>query len=174
MDATAHVRPDGRTHYVAEISGRLPVFWAGNLLAALAARNIDVVSGRGSGENRRWSATLVLDARRAATPPDQLDLIELASTDAAPAPNNGVRLSRFELKPLADGRLDVRVFAPDQSGFLSRLLRSMALVGAYLREFEIDTPGGHIQDRFVLGGPGGPVSSACRRAFEGILRGYTG
>ncbi len=174
MDATAQVRPDGRTTYVAEITGRLPVFWAGNLTAALAARNVAIVSGHGAGENRKWAASLVLDARRAAATPDKLDLIELANTDSAPATDAALKLSRFTCTPLADGRLEVCVFAPDQSGFLSRLLRSMALMSLFLREFEIDTPNGQIKDRFVLSGTGGAVHPASRLAFDKMLRGFTG
>lgn len=173
MDATATVRPEGRTTYAVEITGQLPVFWAGNLLAALAARNIDVVSGRGVGEKRNWTAALVLDARRAAVAPDKLDLIALANTDAAPTGGTDLKLTRFALTLLADGRLEVRVFAPDQSGFLSRFLRAMALVSLFPREFDIDTPGGQIKDRFVVSGAGGMVSPTALKAFEKMLTEYT-
>ena len=174
VDATAHVRADGRTRFVAEIAGRLPVFWAGNLTAALAARNVAIVSGRGAGENRTWAAELTLDARRATTAPDKLDLVALANAEPLVAAEAPLKLTRFECSPLAGGRLEVRVFAPDQSAFLSRLLRSMALVSLFLREFEIDTPGGQIKDRFVLSAAGGTVSAASQAAFEKILRGFTG
>lgn len=173
MDATAQVHFDGR-NYTAELTGRLPVFWAGNLSAALAALNVAVVSGRGSSANRTWTAALVLDARHATVTPDRLDLIELANTETPPTVEVPLELSRFALAPLADGRLEVTVAAPDQPAFLSRLLRSMALVSLFLREFEIVTPKGQIKDRFVLSGVGGAVSPASRAAFEKILRGFTG
>lgn len=174
VDATALVRPDGRTTYAAELAARLPVFWAGNLAAALAARNIAVVSGRGTSENRKWAATLMLDARRAATAPDKLDLIALANTESPPADGPPLALTRFTCNTLTDGRLEVCVTAPDQPAFLSRLLRSMALVSLFLREFEIDTPNGTIRDRFVLSGVGGAVSPSPQLAFEKILRGFAG
>ena len=174
VNATALVRPDGRTTYAAELTGRLPVFWAGNLTAALAARNIAIVSGRGTSENRKWAAALVLDARGATAAPDKLDLIELANTESPPADGPPLALTRFACDTLTDGRLEVRVSAPDQPAFLSRLLRSMALVSLFLREFEIDTPNGTIRDRFVLSGVGGAVSPTSQQAFEKILRGYTG
>jgi hypothetical protein len=172
VDAIAQVCPDGLSNYVVEINGCLPVFWAGNLLTALAARNINVISGRGAGENRNWSAKLLIDARRANTSPDRLDVIGLATTEASVI-GGGVKLSRFALHPMLDGRLEVRVFAPDQAGFLSRLLRAMALVSLFPRAFEIDTPNGQIEDRFVVSGTGNTVSTAARQALEGILRGYT-
>lgn len=172
VDATATVRSEGRSTYVVEIAGQLPVFWAGNLLSALAEKNIDVMSGRGVGEKRNWKATLTLDARRAATPPDKLDLVALANTEAVPTGGTELKLTRFALTPLADGRLEVRVSAPDQSGFLSRLIRSMALVSLFPREFEIDTPGGQIKDRFIVSGAGNAVSPTALKAFEKMLTGY--
>lgn len=172
MNATAHIRPEGRSTYAVEIAGQLPVFWAGNLLSALAARNIDVVSGRGGGEKRNWTAALVIDARRATVTPDKLDLVALAFTDAVPTSGTDLKLTRFALTPLADGRLEVRVFAPDQPAFLSRLLRTMALVSLFPREFDIDTPGGQIKDRFVVAGAGGAVSPPAVKAFEKMLSGY--
>ncbi len=171
MDATATVRPEGR-NFVVEIAGQLPVFWAGNLLTALAARNIDVVSGRAVGEKRNWTATLVLSARRAAAPPDALDFVALASADAVPAGTTDLKLTAFALTPLADGRLEVRVSAPDQPGFLSRLLRTFALVAVFPREFDIDTPGGRISDRFVVCGAGGNVTPTAHKALEKMLAEY--
>jgi UTP:GlnB (protein PII) uridylyltransferase len=172
VDATATVRPEGRSLFAVEIAGQLPVFWAGNLLAALAARNIDVVSGRAVGEKRNWTATLVLDARRAAAAPDTLDFVALAHTDAVPTSGTDLKLTSFTLTPLADGRLEVRVNAPDQPGFLSRLVRTMALVSLFPREFDIDTPGGRINDRFVVSGAGGAVSPTAVKALEKMLTEY--
>ena len=131
------------------------------------------MSGRGVGEKRNWTAALVVDARRAAVAPDKLDLIALAHTDAVPTSGTDLKLTRFTLTPLADGRLEVRVSAPDQPGFLSRLLRTMALVSLFPREFDIDTPGGQIKDRFVVSGAGGAVSPTALKAFEKILTEYT-
>lgn len=173
MDATATVRPEGRTTYRVEIAGQLPVFWTGNLLSALAARNIDVVSGRGVGEKRNWTTALVIDARRATITPDKLDLVALAFTDAVPTSGTDLKLTRFALAPLADGRLEVRVFAPDQPAFLSRLVRTMALVSLFPREFDIDTPGGQIKDLFVVAGAGGTASPTAVKAFERMLTEYT-
>lgn len=173
MDATAHIRSEGRTTYAVEIAGQLPVFWTGNLVSALSARNIDVVSGRGVGEKRNWTTSLVIDARRAMVPPDKLDLVALANTDAVPTGGTDLKLTRFSLTPLADGRLEVRVFAPDQPGFLSRMLRTMALVSLFPREFDIDTPGGQIKDRFVVTGAGGVVNPTAVKAFEKMLNAYT-
>ena len=65
-------------------------------------------------------------------------------------------------------------FLPVNLSKLITVLFIAAMVSLFLREYEIDTPGGQIRDRLVLSGAVGHVSSRVREALETILRGLTG
>lgn len=168
-DPTAQLKPDRGRRYRLEIQGRLPLFWAANLAAGLATRGISIVSGRAVRQHLDWTAAFVIDATHATTDLDRLDCVRLAQTDCVVTGTAEVQLTRFTCTRL-DAGLEVRLYGPDQGGFLAKMLRKMALLTLFPVQFEIATPAGRIEDVFMLSGVGGsaPTENA-RAAFEKML-----
>jgi hypothetical protein len=98
--------------------------------------------------------------------PESLDYVTLAKTNSTPL-IAAVKLSRYTCSRLPSGALEARVSGPDQSGFLARLLCRFVLLGLFLTEFDIDTQGDQIDDRFVLVCAGGvSPSPAVQQSLE--------
>jgi UTP:GlnB (protein PII) uridylyltransferase len=74
----------------------------------------------------------------------------------------------------SDGRLGLAVTAPDQLGFLGRLLGRISVLGLLPVEVDISTVGALVSDRFVLIGlRSGTVDADVAEALEGMLRGFS-
>jgi len=160
----------GRGRHLLEIGGRLPLNWTSSLAAGLASHGIGIVEGRALRTHLDWAGSFVLDTSGATTDPGSLDMLTLARADTRAAGDTEIHLTRFTCRRLEHG-LEVRVFGPDQQGFLARLFGRFALLTLFPSRFEISTTDDGIDDTFVVTGIGGVVpSAAAAAACERMLR----
>jgi hypothetical protein len=170
VEAAARVALDQGRQYRLTLTGRLSPLWAGDLTSGLAAHRVGILSGWGRGSGLDWTAELLLDFSASTAIPEGIDYVRLTSSGSGADLNQALRVSRHVCARLPSGLLDVRVFGPDQPDFLARLLGRMAMVVLFPTEFEINTRGGMIDDRFVLGGPGHAAPApAAERFLDDLL-----
>jgi len=142
--------------------------WLAFLCAGLARQRFSVVSGTARREGRTWTARLDV----AGTGPLLADPVALASTrperDAAVP-----RLGAYALVRRPDGLLALSVEAPDELGFLGRLLSRVSVLTLLPVEVDIATDAGTVRDRLVLGGIGsGALGEDVHGALDAMLRGF--
>jgi hypothetical protein len=149
--------------------------WLAFLCGGLAAAGVSVVSGQARRDSPlRWQGRLVLDGRGATTPVTDLDVVALAGTRPMIRDIGSPALTSFQIRRRLDGQLDLQVDAPDELGFLGRLLRRVALLTLVPTEIEIATVRGTIQDRVVLGGIGtAPPSDEVLASLREMLTALT-
>jgi hypothetical protein len=83
------------------------------------------------------------------------DLVALSKLRPSVRDAAAPRLSSFEVRRRADRQLEMHLEAPDELGFLGRLLSRISALTLLPSELHIPTPWGDaIQDRLVLGGIG--------------------
>lgn len=156
-----------------ELSGRLPLAWAGNLFAALALNQISVVHGvaRRVGPNE-WQAQFRLDPTQTIKEPTSLDFVALSTEPRQVAAGSPLSIHKFGMSGAPGSPLMLEVWGDDQIGFLGRLLNLLAGYSFFPSEMAIGTEGGKIHDRFVLVGPGGkpPSTSAVDSLSRGLER----
>jgi hypothetical protein len=156
------------------LKGSFPPQWPGNLAAGLATLHIGIVSGTARKQGFSWDALLTLDFSRHPGVADPIDFIALAKSDVANLPEDPIRLASYTLRRLPSDELEVTVTGPDQQAFLARLLRMASLMALFPREFDLDTIGGKIKDRFVFGGVGNlPPTPTVMSVLDTTLRGFT-
>lgn len=174
MESSFQLKPrDGSLRELA-LTGSFPPRWPGNLTAALAAQNINIVSAHAVKKRFEWDATFVLDLSQFSGDIDSVNFTELAYTEPDDLPDGAVQLTRYALQRLPTGDLEVSISGPDQIGFLARLLRRMTVLTLFPREFDIDTVSGRIKDRIVLGGIGNLMPTpAVMNSLENALQGMT-
>ena len=171
MEASTQIIPEQDRLYRLRMNGRLQPLWAADLATGLAALRIQIVSARGKRVGLEWHAELLLDFSRSSTLPEALDYQKLASTKNSRTFAGKPRVTRFSSNRLPDGMLEVWVYGPDQSGFLAQLLGRMANTMLFLTEFDINTLGDRIEDRFILVGMGNvSPSPETQEALERTLR----
>lgn len=173
MDLSARIVCERDRCYRLQLQGRLTPLWPSQLTTALASHRIGILSGRAKGTGLNWNAEFLLDFTASTADPESLDYATLAKTETPAELGGTVRLSRYTCSQLPDGRLEARVFGPDQSGFLARLLCRMVLLGLFPTEFDINTQGDQIDDRFVLVCTGGAsASAAVHKSLDNLLRSF--
>lgn len=145
--------------------------WVAGLFSGLADHGVSIISGHAAQDGQGlWRAQFELDFRDCASDPQQLDyalmMRRAAALDAAmPA------LSSFGLSRRPDRGLELNLRAPDQRGFLGRLLVRISGLALFPVEMEIRTVGGQIDDRLVFRGIGGAVpGEAIPKALESLLK----
>jgi hypothetical protein len=155
-DAIATLHPaEGGLHRLDLEGAFTHPHWLAFLCGGLSAAGVSVVSGRASRESpMHWSGHFVLDASGSRTPVESLDLVGLSALRPAVRDASPPRLSSFAVGRRTDRQLEVHLEAPDELGFLGRLLSRISLLTLLPSELHIHTVRATIQDRLVLGGIG--------------------
>jgi hypothetical protein len=171
MKSTARIALDHARQHRLNLEGEFLPFWIGNLAAGLAAQRVSIVSGRGSGTGLRWNASFLLDFAGSSADAAALDYVALANSENPSLIDTAISLTRCSCRRTPAKSLELTLEGPDQSGFLAKLLRKLALLTLFPMEFEINTQGKQIQDRFILGGIGGVAPSDTLQAtLEKVLQ----
>ena len=144
-----------------ELSGRPEhPHWLASVCTGLSEVGIGVVAGHALREpGGTWLAHLDVDVSAALVVPDGVDVAALAAQPPPPGDPASLQLSAVDVRRRADGFLLVEVVAPDETGFLGRLLRRVALLGLYPLEVSVATQDGVVHDRLLLSGIGVTVPS---------------
>jgi hypothetical protein len=155
-DAIATLHPaEGGLHRLDLKGAFTHPHWLAFLCGGLSGAGVSVVSGHAARESpMHWTGHFVLDARGSRTPVESLDLVGLSALRPAVRDATAPRLASFEVRRRADQQIEVRVEAPDELGFLGRLLSRISLLTLLPSELHIHTVRAMIQDRLVLGGIG--------------------
>jgi hypothetical protein len=144
--------------------------WLAFLCAGLSAQRFSVVSGRGRRDGRTWTA----DFEVVGDGPLLSDPVELAGRRPVTRDPAAPVLTSYALSRRADGLLRVELRAPDELGFLGRLLSRVSVLTLLPVELDIATVGGSVQDTIVLGGIGsGTLDDEVQGALDGMLRGFS-
>lgn len=167
-EATATIVTESGGLHRVELGGSFShPHWLAFLCGGLSAEGVSVVSGRASRvEPLRWEGHFLVDG-----PVDGLDVVALAGRRPAVRDALVPRLTSYTLARRADRDLELGVEAPDERGFLGRLLSRVSLLTLLPVAVEIDTRGGRVSDRFVLSGigsskPGAEVQEALATMLE--------
>jgi hypothetical protein len=155
-DATALVLPAQDGLHRLELAG---VFahphWLAFLCGGLSAAGVSVVSGSAKRTAPlRWESHFLV-----AGPVVGLDPVALAASRPTARDATPPALAAHEVVRRQDGQVELRVGAPDELGFLARLLSRLSVLTLVPSELHIATVRATVQDRFVLGGIGGAVVS---------------
>ena len=144
--------PDGSVEVVLRGAFSHP-HWLAYLLRALAESQISLVSGRAvQNDTQDWDARVALDFRQSQLQPEKLDYVALAQQRFNMATLAAPQLGGFRITRRSDLQLEAQLEAPDQVGFLGRLLTRVSSLGLFPSELEITTVGGCIKDRIVFRG----------------------
>ncbi|MCW2542516.1 MAG: hypothetical protein JWM40_68 [Frankiales bacterium] len=140
--------------------------WLAFLCGGLSAAGVSVVSGRAVRlEGMDWEGHLLVTG-----PVSARDAAALASTRPVTRDPGRLQLTSYTVERRADGQLSMQVEAPDELGFLGRLLSRVSLLTLVPTALEIATVTGHIRDTVVLGGIGhSQPSEDVRVALEDLL-----
>ena len=131
-------------------------YWIAALFSGLSELGVSVVSASGAHDPRNgWNARMALGFGGSRWQPEQVDYAALVNRQVYTAGLPLPRLSGFLLARRADHGLEARLAAPDQAGFLCRLLPRISSLALYPVELETGTAGGRIRDRLVFRGIGG-------------------
>lgn len=149
--------PSGR--HELKLWGKFPPRWLANLTGALSAQQISVQGGYANKLSPTvWQGTFELIPASGQGLPAHLDYYELAQHSAATPPTTVLSLDRILIEKRADA-VFVEVRGADSVGFLMSLLKLFTFHSLYPAEVSIDTPQGHVLDRFWLKGLGGSTPS---------------
>lgn len=152
--ATASLQrlPDGSVEVA--LQGAFPhPHWLAYLLRALSESQVSLVSGRAvQNDALDWDARITLDFRQSMAAPEKLDYLMLAQQRMNSATLTAPELSNFRIARRGDQQLEVHLEAPDQVGFLGRLLTRVSSLGLFPSELEVATVGGRIKDRLIFRG----------------------
>jgi len=174
VESTHRLTPIRDGQQCLELHGSFPPHWPGHLTAGLAGKKISILSGNARKKQFEWNASFTLDFSRFLGLPDKVNYVELAQTEPAGLPDEAIRLDDFVLRRLASGDVEVTITGPDQIGFLARFLRKVTFLSLFPKEFDIDTIGGAIRDRFVFGGigslkPTAAVEEILNKTLKGLV-----
>ena len=148
--------------------------WLAHVCSGLADRGFSVLRGqavrRAAGA---WEAHLDVDASRADVPDHEVDLVAMTAGIRATRDVVPLRLASATVSRLPTGFLQLDVSAPDELGFLGRLLRRVSLLSLYPAEVSVSTRSGVVHDRFVLSGIGSSVpNDEVAVLLEQVLGGH--
>jgi hypothetical protein len=168
------IKPQGDGCSRLELAGGFPPEWAGSLCARLSARRINVERGFARQvQHGRWEAQLVLRPLDAGVDLQRVNYRDLAFAPKQATAGARPRLSSFTLEDRIDS-LKLSIRAPDELGFLGRLLGSFSFLMLFVHEMEIQTVGSEAQDVFVLKGIGGSAPRERERArLRAMLQGMS-
>lgn len=127
--------------------------WLAYLLRGLSEGQVSLVSGRAvQSDTLEWDARIVLDFRPSQLLPEKLDYVTLAHQRMEMATLAAPQVGSFRIVRRSDLQLEVQLEAPDQVGFLGRLLTRVSSLGLFPSEMEIATVAGRVKDRIVFRG----------------------
>lgn len=127
--------------------------WLAYLLRALSESQVSLVSGRAvQNDALDWDARIALDFRQSQLQPEKLDYVALAQQRFNMATLAAPQLGGFRITRRSDLQLEAQLEAPDQVGFLGRLLTRVSSLGLFPSAMEVATVGGCIRDRIVFRG----------------------
>jgi len=127
--------------------------WLAYLLRALSESQVSLVSGRAlQNDALDWDARIALDFQQSQLQPETLDYVALAQQRFNLATLAAPQLGSFRITRRSDLQLEAHLEAPDQVGFLGRLLTRVSSLGLFPSAMEIATVGGCIRDRIVFRG----------------------
>lgn len=127
--------------------------WLAYLLRGLGESQVSLLSGRATqNDAEEWDARVVLDFRTSQAQPERVDYVALAHQRMGMATLAAPQVDSFRILRRSDLQLEAQVEAPDQVGFLGRLLTRVSSLGLFPSEMEVATVGGRIKDRIVLRG----------------------
>jgi hypothetical protein len=154
------------------VGGRLRPGWCGNLATGLAARGVDVVSGRAvTVAVGQWSAEFQLRCSESLQP-SRGELVRLLVAEARAGFATPIRLVRYSLERSEShgGSLALEVAGLDELGFLAALMRRLAYFSLFPVELQLETVGPRVRDRLWLRGAGGRrPSPRAERALRASL-----
>lgn len=125
--------------------------WMIQLLGALSARQISVVSGFAYQEKFGvWKAGFSLDFTQSTSVLERLDLHSFVHEPREDERGKDPVLSFFSLTRTVDDLLELYMDGPDQIGFLSTILAKVASLALFPVALSVETVDGRIRDRIVL------------------------
>lgn len=176
MTPQASILPGEKGLYDLKIKGLfIQPHWMVFLFSGLSEKQISVVEGQAKSAVHIWDSHFKLDFRRSVATPNSIDYLALAGRrHITPVANHGAlpRLDSFYLRRRPDSSLEMRLSAPDEIGFLGRLLGEVSSLALYPTEMVIKTVSMQIQDSIAFRGIGGaPPSETIELALETLLSG---
>ncbi|HOP41458.1 MAG TPA: hypothetical protein PLI53_10495 [Geobacteraceae bacterium] len=159
--------PTGSGTYVLKLWGKLHPGCIGSLSSGLSRNKINIIRGQAVKSISHWDILLEIAKSGFATDPNKLDLLALAKEeDNDDVPQDSFSISRFTLEPPEkhNDALYLEVKAPDQLGFLGRILNRLAFLLLFPEKIMIDTVNNRIYDKFWIRGLGGNPPSATAQA----------
>jgi hypothetical protein len=170
-EATADVQAQSDGRHRIELAGAFThPHWLAFLCGGLSAAGVSVVSGRAvRAAPMQWEGQLLVEGAV-----ERVDVVALASRRPTVRDAVSPVLTGHSVSRRADGRVELSLEAPDELGFLGRLLSRVSLLTLLPTEVEIATVGGRISDRFVLSGIGStPPSDEVLDALRAMLGSMT-
>jgi hypothetical protein len=146
--------------------------WVTALFQGLSDYRISIVSGHAAvGLQGDWHARFHLDCSACSTDVARIDYSALTErTTSTLLVAEAPLLSTFNVSRRPDQSLELRIDAPDQRGFLGRILARISGLGLFPVSMEIGTINGRINDRLVFRGIGGLVpSESIPKSLEILL-----
>jgi hypothetical protein len=168
----AHPLPAGLCRI--ELSGNLPVGWAGSLAHGLSEKKVNILSGYAKRISvSTWQGEFVVDPIHSASNIPEIDFAGLVNDTAGRATAPRLSITTFIVKECfrANGSVYVEIDGHDQVGFLAAVLKKFASCGLYPWDFSILTKKNYVFDKFHLMGPAGvKASKGTLRSLEHKLR----
>ncbi|MDR3418723.1 MAG: hypothetical protein P4L83_21325 [Nevskia sp.] len=154
MEAAVARMPTGL--YELHLQGRSSnPYWIASLFSGLSELGVSIVSGTAvQNAQSGWNARIALNFRGAQARPDGIDYAALVKRRFDAGTLEPPQLSDFAVAVAEDRSLEITVSAPDQVGFVGRLLLKIASLALFPVELDITTVAGLIRDRIVLRGIG--------------------
>ena len=152
-----------------DLWGVMPVAWLSNFARGTTGLGLDIVRGLARrGAHRHWTAYFDIQT----TLPfelEQIDFLMLARESSDRPPAVTLELESFDLARSSQhqGKLELRLRAPDRVGFLAALLEHLAGFVLFPEEISINTFRGEAQDTLLLSSVGGQSPPP---EIEGALR----
>ncbi len=147
-------------------------YWITALFQGLSDYRISIVSGQASlAASNEWRGRFHLDCSDCSSDVTRIDYSAMTERSSATLlVAETPLLSAFKVSRRPDQSLDLRIDAPDQRGFLGKILARISGLGLFPVAMEIGTVNNRINDRLVFRGIGGMVpGESIPKALETLL-----
>ncbi|MBL6750881.1 MAG: hypothetical protein ISP90_10185 [Nevskia sp.] len=175
MDFFVRLGTSGQHHLELNGSCRNP-HWITALFQGLSDHRISIVSGHVTlGPQHEWHGRFHLDCAECRIDVSRIDYSGMTErTTSALLVSEAPLLSTFSVTRRADQSLELRIDAPDQRGFLGRILARISGLGLFPVSMDIGTVNGRINDRLVFRGIGGMApGEPVAKALDTLLNRFT-
>jgi hypothetical protein len=149
--------------------GDLRLGWLGTLSRKLAESALDILTLEAERNERGdWLAEFVVRSTAGRVDPLSLDYERIVDESETSNPLRGeARILRATLARDSDDMLVLHVIAPDELGFLSRILGRLGFLGAFPERIRAQSEGANVVDTFWLRGFGrAPLTDASEQALR--------